>query len=86
MAQSPMRADSSSPFVGRNVEDAKNALVHAEHDGSAGDGPHEVRGQAAVETHEALFPPDEAETLDQARVLELTASQGCLSQPCPGDL
>lgn len=66
--------------LGGSVEEAQNDLVHAEHDCRTRDRSHEMRGQAAVETHEAFFLPDELEALDQTGVLELAVCQRSLSQ------
>lgn len=60
------------------VEDLENALVHAEHDGGRGNGPHEVRSQAAVQADEALFLPDQLEAVYEARVLGLSVGHRCL--------
>lgn len=66
--------------LGRCVEEAQNDLIHAKHDCRTRHRSHEMRSQAAVETHEALFLPDELEALDQAGVLELAVCQRSLSQ------
>lgn len=63
------------------MEEAQDDLVHAKHDGRTRDSSHEMRRQAAVQAHEALFLPDELEALHQAGVLELAVAQGGLSQP-----
>lgn len=55
--------------LSRGVEESENALIHGKHDGRAGHCSHEMGSQAAVETHETLFNPDELEALNQARVL-----------------
>lgn len=66
--------------LGRRVEEAQDDLVHGKHHCRAGNRAHEVRCQAAVETHEAFFLPDELEALYQASVLELAVSHGSLSK------
>lgn len=66
--------------LGGRVEEAQNDLVHAKHDCRTRHRSHEMRSQAAVETHEAFFLPDELEALDQAGVLELAVCQRSLSQ------
>jgi hypothetical protein len=66
--------------LGRSVEEAQDNLVHAEHDCRTRHRSHEMRRQAAVETHEAFFFPDELEALDQAGVFELAVCQRSLSQ------
>lgn len=61
------------------MEEAEDTLVHAEHDGCAGHGAHEMGCQAAIETHEALLDPDELEALHQAGVLGEAVIHGRLS-------
>lgn len=74
------RRGEESRELGGRVEEAQNDLVHAKHDCRTRHRSHEMRSQAAVETHEAFFLPDELEALDQAGVLELAVCQRSLSQ------
>lgn len=64
----------------RRVEEAQDALVHGKHDGSARHGSKQMRSQAAVETHEALFLPHQLEALYQASVLEFAVCERCLTK------
>ena len=50
------------------VEEPEDALVHAEHDGGAGDGPEQVGRHSAVEAEHALLFEDQLEALDQVGV------------------
>lgn len=59
--------------LGRRVEQAQDALVHAKHDGRAGHRPHQMRRQAAVQAHQTLLLPHQLEALHQARVFRATA-------------
>lgn len=61
------------------AKEAQYTLVHAKHDGRAGNGAHKVRRETAVQAHEALLDPDYAEALPEASVLELSVGQGRLS-------
>ncbi len=45
-----------------------------------------MRGEAAVEAHNALLQPYESEALDQARILGQAVGQGCLSKAGSDDL
>lgn len=60
------RFSSVQPRLG--AKERKEKLVHAEHDGGAGDGAKEMRRHAAVQTDHSFFLENELETLHQAGV------------------
>ena len=72
--------------VGRDVEETQYTLVHAKHNGSTGNCPHEMRRHASVKADHAFLLEDDLEALDQSGVLSRRALWWCLTQASACDL